>query len=111
MPSLQVFDWPDALTSTERRSVTTTPSQALVFMNDPAIRSLAEGFARRVAVEPDQVGSAFALALARPPSDRERARATAFVEGQQQSYGGDLERALTDFCAGLMSTSEFIYVE
>ncbi|MEO1842739.1 MAG: DUF1553 domain-containing protein, partial [Akkermansiaceae bacterium] len=35
VPMMQLFDWPDTMTSQGRRAVTTTPSQALVFINSP----------------------------------------------------------------------------
>ena len=109
--SMQLFDWPDALTSMESRAVTTTPLQALVFMNDPQFRQMAEGFAQRIVGEKDWLGAAYAIAFGRPPSEKERTSGTAFVQKQLQSHNGDLKKTLSDFCAALMSANEFIYVE
>ena len=111
VPSMQLFDWPDTLTSMDSRAVTTTPLQALVFMNDPQFRQMAEGFADRIIKEEDRIGAAFMIAYGRPPSDRERTLGTEFIEKQLQSHNGDLKKTLSDFCAALMSANEFIYVE
>lgn len=109
--SMQMFDWPDALTSMDRRAVTTTPSQALIFMNDPQFRQMAEGFAGRIIGEEDWIGAAYLIAYGRPPSDRERNLAEEFVQKQLRSHNGDRRKTLGDFCAALMSANEFIYVE
>jgi len=111
VPSMQLFDWPDTLTSMDSRAVTTTPSQALVFINDPQFRQMAEGFAGRIIGEEDGIGAAYMIAYGRPPSDRERTLGAGFVRKQLQSHNGDLRKTLSDFCAALMSANEFIYVE
>ena len=111
VPVMQLFDWPDTLTSLGLRSVTTTPSQALVFINDPNMRQMAEGFAKRIADDADPVGSAYLIAYGRRPSDGESAVAGAFLRQQEESHAGDRAKALTDFCAALMSANEFIYIE
>ncbi len=111
VPSLQVFDWPDALTSQGRRTSTTTPSQALVMMNDPNYRLMAEAFAERISGSADPVLAAYEIAYGRSPLAGEWAAAQEFVATQATSYGGDLTSALTDFCAALMSAHEFVFVE
>lgn len=111
VPTLQMFDWPDALTSTDRRAVTTTPSQALVFINDPQFRQMAEGFAGRIIGEKDWMSAAYLIAYGRPPSDRERLSGERFVRQQLESHNGDLRKTLGDFCAALMSANEFIYID
>ena len=111
VPSMQLFDWPDTLTSLGRRAVTTTPSQALIFINDPQFRLMAEGFAGRIMEEEDRIGAAYMIAYGRPPSNRERTLGEGFVRRQLQSHNGDLRKTLSDFCAALMSANEFIYIE
>ena len=109
--TMQMFDWPDALTSMDRRAITTTPSQALVFINDPNFREMAEGFAQRISGAEDRIGAAYTIAYGRPPSNKERSLAEGFVQKQLQSHNGDLKKTLSDFCAALMSSNEFIYIE
>ncbi len=111
VPVLQLFDAPDTLSSLGSRPVTTTPSQALVFLNDPNFRRMAEGFARRILDRDDRVGSAYEIAFGRSPTARERELGEGFLTEQIRSHGGDAEKALTDFALALMSTNEFIYID
>ncbi|MGI9244244.1 MAG: PSD1 and planctomycete cytochrome C domain-containing protein [Verrucomicrobiales bacterium] len=111
VPTMQMFDWPDTLTSLGRRAVTTTPSQALIFINHPQFREMSKGFAQRLSGVADPIATAYMIAYGRPPSGPEHRSAEAFVQEQRQSHDGDLDRALTDFCAALMSANEFIYID
>ena len=75
-PSLNTFDAPDREKCTARRSVTNTPLQALVLMNDPtyveASRVLAERDLREAGPTPvDRIKYAFRLATDRTPSPKE----------------------------------------
>lgn len=110
LPVMQLFDWPDTLTSLGKRAVTTTPSQALVFINNPHMRALAEDFAKRIADAPDPVTAAYRIAYLRLPNDVELATGKAFITAQTHSHK-DRNKALADFCGALMSANEFIYVE
>ena len=47
-PMLNLYDAPETLTSTGRRSSTTTAPQALMLINSPYIRQLAEAFSARI---------------------------------------------------------------
>ena len=111
VPIMQSFDWPDSLTSLGKRSVTTTPSQALIFINDPNMRRLAEGFAKRISGKSDPIKEAYQIAYGRLPSDIELSAAVAFIEKQQKSHDSNKHKALSDFCGALMSANEFIYIE
>jgi mono/diheme cytochrome c family protein len=111
VPVMQLFDWPDSLTSLGRRSVTTTSSQALIFINDPNMRRMAEGFAKRLSGAADPLTEAYRIAYGRLPSDGELAQARDFLAAQQKSHGGDKHKALADFCGAIMSANEFIYIE
>ena len=111
VPGMQMFDWPDTLTSLGERAVTTTPSQALLLLNNPQFREMAEGFAERIMGEEDRIGAAYMIAYGRPPSDRERALGEDFVRKQSQSHNADLRKTFSDFCSALMSANEFIYIE
>lgn len=111
VPIMQSFDWPDSLTSLGKRSVTTTPSQALIFINDPNMRRMAEGFAKRISGKSDPIKEAYQIAYGRLPFDNELTAAVAFIEEQQKSHSNDKHKALSDFCGALMSANEFIYIE
>ncbi len=111
VPLMQLFDWPDTMTSQGRRAITTTPSQALVFINSPQVREMARHFAQSVLTESDPVGSAVYRAHGAPPSDEQRRLMNTFFNQQIASYGGKKEPALVDFCHALLAANEMIYVE
>ena len=111
VPMMQLFDWPDTMTSQGRRAITTTPSQALVFINSPQVREMARHFARSVITESDPVGSAVYRAHGAPPTEEQRRLMNTFFNAQIASYGGKKEPALVDFCHALLAANEMIYVE
>jgi hypothetical protein len=121
VPSMTMFDAPDALQGIDRRPQTTVAPQALLMMNSAVVRGYAEAFARRVrpndevTVE-EAVRRAYRIALGRDPAEAERSGAADFLREQEASYSAG-ERsnsgllALADFCQALMSLNEFIYVD
>jgi hypothetical protein len=103
---LDVFDCPDPSTTTPRRTVTTTPLQALAMLNNAHVLRMAEHFAARVEREsgPDagrQVARAYLLAYGRPPRPDEMALARQTVE----RYG------LATLARALFNSNEFLYVD
>ncbi len=105
-PLLDTLDCPDPSVATPRRSVTTTPLQALALLNNTFVEHYAERFAVRLKRErPDdasaQVCRAYELALARKPTDEETAFGREFVA----------RHALTQFCLVLFNASEFLYID
>ncbi|MGE5192396.1 MAG: PSD1 and planctomycete cytochrome C domain-containing protein [Deltaproteobacteria bacterium] len=105
-PLLDVLDCPDPSVATPRRSATNTPLQALTLLNDVFIEHYAGKFSERVAREapdsrPAQVRRAYALALARSPTDEEAGIGERFVA----------EHGLAQFCIVLFNTNEFMFVE
>jgi hypothetical protein len=75
-PSLIAFDAPDREKCTARRSVTNTPLQALVLMNDPTYVEAARALAQRMLEEAPRndarrIEWGFRLAAGRRPSARE----------------------------------------
>ncbi|MGL6096354.1 MAG: DUF1553 domain-containing protein, partial [Fimbriiglobus sp.] len=110
VPMLQVFDWPDTLTSAAARPTTVVAPQALLFLNNPHVRAWAAGFAGRLKPTADKdpaaaVDLAYRLAFARPPSPQERAEGVEFLKA------GPPDKALKDYALVLMSLNEFIYVD
>ena len=93
-PMAAVFDGADASASTAGRLTSTTPLQALFFLNDPLVHREAGRLAERLAVEcPDEAGRLdrlFALLLARPPSGEEREGSLRFLDdaGRILAVGG-----------------------
>lgn len=75
-PSLQTFDAPEREFCMVRRSVTNTPLQALVLMNDPTYVEASRRFAERIVTEAaaaprDRVRFAFRCATCRYPKEAE----------------------------------------
>ena len=116
VPMLQVFDWPDTLTSAAARPTTVVAPQALLFLNNPHVRACAEGLAKRVrpAAEKglaDGVKAAYPVAFGRPPSDEELSAGVAYLTERRSAHTGSLDKALADYALVLMSLNEFIYVD
>jgi hypothetical protein len=104
-PLLDALDCPDPSVATPRRSVTSTPLQALSLLNNKFMEHAAERFAERLrseaADEAAQVRRAYALALAREPSAEEAAFAQRFAK----------EHGLAQLCLVLLNLNEFVYVD
>ncbi len=112
-PFLALFDGPDTNTSTDVRSRSTVPLQALYFLNNPFVLECAEGLADRMIAageEPEgRIVHGYELAWGRPPDPEESRRALRFVR--------DAASATTDRDAWiglakiLLTASEFLYVD
>ena len=106
-PLFESFDQPDMMSSCARRSASITAPQALLMMNNAAVRIEAKQFADRLRREAGndaakQVDRAFELTLARPPRESERHQSVEFVRRD--------DNALIDFCQGLFNLNEFAFM-
>jgi mono/diheme cytochrome c family protein len=120
VPMMQLFDQPEPLVSVGGRPSTTIAPQALMFINNPQVRSYAHAFAKQLLEakgSPEAtVRQAYLQAIAREPDADELNSATAFLAEQGKSYQADgkaqpQELALADFCQVLFGLNEFVYVE
>ena len=71
---LQLFDFPSANISSEKRFATNVPLQRLFFMNSDFVAQQAELLVKRVSSEPDnaaRIRKAYSLVLGRPPAEAE----------------------------------------
>ena len=105
-PLLENLDCPDPSTKTPRRSVTTTPLQALSLMNNSFVLRQARHFAERLRRESGddvsrRVNLAYRLALGRPPGPAEVSRASVLARDHGMQY----------FCWVLLNANEFMYLE
>ncbi|MBI1900428.1 MAG: DUF1553 domain-containing protein [Planctomycetia bacterium] len=105
-PLLDVLDCPDPSVATPRRSVTTTPLQALALLNNKFMEQSAKKFAERLKREAGddaaaQVRRAYLLAFSRPAAEDEVQFGTKFIA----------EHGLAEFCLVLFNASEFLYVD
>jgi mono/diheme cytochrome c family protein len=109
IPSLQVFDWPDSLTSAAARPITTTAPQALFFLNNPHVKKAADSYAAKLKPVADKnpadaVELAYQMAFTRVPTKDETAVGVEFIKA-----GG--EKALQSYALALFGLNEFVYVE
>ena len=102
-PSLTTFDAPDREICTAERSVTSTPLQALVLLNDPvyleAARVLAERMIKSGADEKARLAAGFRLCTSRRAGERE-----------VSALGGLLERQVARFRAAPGEAEKLIQV-
>lgn len=101
-----IFDCPDAGQMMPRRTVSTTPLQALNLMNSHFVVQQAEHFAERLESESGaepagQARTAFRLAFNREAADAEVEAAAALIA----------EHGLVAFCRALFNANEFIYIQ
>jgi hypothetical protein len=121
-PFLALFDGPDPNASTARRDHTTTPVQALFWVNDPFVHRQAERLAARVLKagekDIDRLTHLFRLALGRPPTGDETAQATEYLK----QFAGGLDKsgvpteerpakAWASLARVVFATNEFLYID
>ena len=98
-PSLTTFDAPDREKCTARRTITNTPLQALVLLNDPtyveASRVLAEKTISQAGRDPEKrVDFAFRLVTDRKPQPQERAVLLTLAREELAEYRRDKASAI-----------------
>ena len=103
---LDVFDCPDPSTTAPKRTMTTTPLQALTLMNNSFILRMSDRFADRVnkAAKGDTASKAkyaYRLAYGREPADEELRLASTFID----------KHGLAAFCRVILNSNEFIHVD
>jgi hypothetical protein len=110
-PFLALFDGPDTNTTTEQRTSSIVPAQALYLMNSDEVRTEAEAFAQRVMDVPfdERVARAYSLAFQREPTASEASRARNFVA--QYSAGSNETAAWTALCRTILVPHEAFYLD
>lgn len=103
---LDTFDCPDPSATSPRRTVTTTPLQALSLLNNAFVLRMSNYLAERVAdrVKDDtalQVGYAWQLAIGREPSRQERQLSVELVD----------RHGLAMLCRGTFNINEFVIID
>jgi hypothetical protein len=104
---LQAFDADDGRAPCPLRTRTVTAPQSLFLMNSPEIDAASAAFAERVRKEaggdlPVAVDRAYRIALARPPSAADRARALGYLDNDPARLKG--------LAWLLINLDEFVYV-
>ncbi|HEV8482953.1 MAG TPA: DUF1553 domain-containing protein [Blastocatellia bacterium] len=98
-PQLATFDAPDREKCTARRTLTNTPLQALVLMNDPTYIEAARTLAQRTLIEggkdvPSRMSFVFRQATARKPSSEEIRVLRDLLQKQLANYRRNKKSAL-----------------
>jgi hypothetical protein len=78
-------------------------------LNSPHIRASAAAFAAELRPLADPVTAGYERAIGRPPTERERAAAVAFITRRRDADG--IDAALSDFCHAVFAMNEFFYVK
>ena len=105
-PLLDMLDCPDPSVATPKRSVTSTPLQALTLLNNEFMEHAAKKFSERLQRDASdkvaaQVRRAYALAFSRKPADEEVAFGEQFVA----------DHGLAQLCLVLLNSNEFLYID
>ncbi|MBN8249018.1 MAG: DUF1553 domain-containing protein, partial [Verrucomicrobia bacterium] len=119
-PFLALFDGADPNASTPERRLTTVPTQALFFLNDPFVHAQAGRLASQVlaadATPAAQVRSVYRRVLSRNPCQEEVGSALRFLTGyreaQEETGGDDVgARPLGALVRVLLGSNEFLTVD
>jgi len=121
-PYLALFDGPDPNSSTPQRRLTTVPTQALFFLNDPFVFAKAAKFAARAIAAgkdaPARLDFVYQNLFGRSPESIEREEALKFIE----AYSAELLKAKTApekaeettwaaYLRVLFSDNEFVHLD
>jgi hypothetical protein len=121
-PYLAIFDGPDTNASTDVRTHSTVPLQALYLMNNPFVQEQARGLAHRLIASSNEPAAriefAYQLAWGRRPEPPEVERAIRFLQQSltalssintpEESREAD---AWTSLAKVLLTANEFLYVD
>jgi hypothetical protein len=115
-----LFDGPDPNASTPTRDVTTVPTQALFFLNDPFLHARAAKFAGRVLAASNDEGErltfAFAVLFGRAPTADEQSDAATFRRDYLAAVGErpEAERSAAvweAYARVLLGSNEVLHVD
>jgi hypothetical protein len=115
-----LFDGADPNASTPLRDVTTVPTQALFFLNDPFVHERSEKLAARVIAAADNDSArlefAYQLLFGRSAGVEEQAEATMFFEQYAQEASGANQQqsqfaAWAAYGRVMLGSNEFLYVD
>lgn len=115
-----LFDGADPNSSTPHRDVTTVPTQALFFMNDPLLHQSAERLAARLtaaaAHDAERIDLACRLLFGRPASEADLADGAEFLSAYASQLGDSSAavrqaQAWAAYARVLLSSNELIHVD
>lgn len=109
-PGMTTFDASNRELCLSRRTITNTPLQALMTLNDPAYLEVADKLADKVAPLPDvpaQIDGLYQLMLRRPAAPEEQ-RILSTLYRKAYAEGQDSHEALTVVATALLNIDEFL---
>jgi hypothetical protein len=117
-----LFDGPNTNISTDQRSASITPLQALYFMNAPFPRKAAATLASQLAgarsAEKDNLQKAFQTIFARSPAPEEVERAQRLLRNLEDTYltkgvkqGTPQTNAWSDLIQAMYASNEFMFID
>ena len=121
--ALELFDFAEPSLVVAARDVTNVPSQALFLMNNAFVREQSAAFARRILATPldypQRIRLAYQLALSRPPTAAEVARANTYlltearglIAAKPADKDAAPEHSWSTFCQALFACAEFRYLQ
>ncbi len=116
-PFMYAFDMANGLTSVSQRTITTTPTQALLMINGDYVLARAIKFGGRIrhsgsATCAGALTHGFRLAWGREPTDVELQRALDFIGVDASTNPKEMISArLIDFSHVLLNSNEFLYID
>lgn len=119
-PFLALFDGADPNATTADRLITTVPTQALYFLNDPFVHAKAEAWALRLLSsgvnDPQRLQLAFQTAYGRPPTGNEVTDGMDFLASYRtEAAAVNLDRgevrALAAYLRTLFGSNEFLHLD
>ncbi|WP_406701150.1 DUF1549 domain-containing protein [Singulisphaera sp. Ch08] len=120
LESLALFDFADPSLVVAERATTTVPAQGLYLLNSPFVirqaEALADRLIRDVDNDGDRINEAYLRTFGRPPTDKEKGAAQAFLEGESRGEAARRTASSTPgragwaaFCQALFASAEFLY--
>ena len=113
-PFLALFDGADPNATTAERRITTVPTQALYFLNDPFVHDKAAKLADRLTTSHKdghtRIEAAHLAVLGRKPVADDIADATAFLAAAGTELG-DEAKALASYVRTLIGGNEFLHID
>jgi mono/diheme cytochrome c family protein len=116
-----LFDGPNTNVSTEQRTSSLTPLQALYFMNGDLPKRCSTSLVRNLpagATDKAVIEQVFSILYGRPPTTQEIERSTGFLRNASDSYAThgasaaeSRQKALEELVRALFATNEFMFID
>ena len=115
-PMLMAFDKPTPFSTIGKRTVSNSPAQPLIMLNNPFVHKQASIWAdallkSEVANPSDLVDLAYKQAFGREPEPWEAAAAVEFINSEKDVHGvSSMRETLKEFCHTLFNVKEFVFI-